>query len=82
MSSTSSGKRGRSARSARWTMPSSSQAPLPSSSFASGMPKRMHRAHAEADELVGLAHEIVHGEARHGRQRLVRRGLGRHEEPA
>src|SRR5438876_1016477 len=39
--STSSGKRGRRSRSARWTMPSSSQAPEASSSFDSGMPKRM-----------------------------------------
>ena len=35
--------RPRTARSARWTIPSSSQAPEPSSSFASGMPKRSTR---------------------------------------
>ena len=38
--SSSSGKRGRSARSACWTMPSSIHAPEPSSSFASGIPNR------------------------------------------
>jgi hypothetical protein len=37
--STSSGKRGRKARSACWTMPSSSQAPVATSSFSAGMPK-------------------------------------------
>ena len=36
--STSSGKRGRSARSACWTIPSSSQAPVASSSFSAGIP--------------------------------------------
>src|SRR5215204_2267545 len=40
-SRSSSGKRGRSARSARWTMPSSSHAPDPSSSFSSGIPNRI-----------------------------------------
>ena len=39
VSRTSSGKRGRSARSAIWTMPSSSHAPVASSSFTSGTPK-------------------------------------------
>src|SRR4051812_41007331 len=39
VSSTSSGKRGRSARSACWTTPSSSQAPVACSSFSSGTPK-------------------------------------------
>jgi hypothetical protein len=38
VSSTSSGKRGRSSRRARWITPSSSHAPEPSSSFSSGMP--------------------------------------------
>src|SRR6266540_7385154 len=37
----SSGYLGLSSRSARWTIPSSSQAPEPSSSFASGIPKRI-----------------------------------------
>src|SRR5438067_3826919 len=41
VSTTSSGKRGRSARSACWTMPSSSQAPVASSSFSTGTPKSM-----------------------------------------
>src|SRR5689334_17960897 len=39
VSRTSSGKRGRRARSACWTTPSSSHAPVASSSFASGTPK-------------------------------------------
>src|SRR6266853_222445 len=39
--STSSGKRGRSTRSARCTIPSSSQAPVACSSFSSGSPKRI-----------------------------------------
>ena len=43
MTSTSSGCSARSARSARWTIPSSSHAPEPSSSFSSGMPKRSTR---------------------------------------
>src|SRR5919201_2044019 len=41
---TRSGKRARSARRARWTMPSSSYAPDPSSSFSSGIPKTITAA--------------------------------------
>ena len=41
VSRSSSGKRGRSARSACWTIPSAIQAPEPSSSFSSGMPNRI-----------------------------------------
>ena len=41
MSSSSSGKRGRSARRACWTIPSSTQAPVPRSSFVAGSPKRI-----------------------------------------
>src|SRR2546423_2607320 len=39
VSRTNSGKRGRSARNACWTIPSSSQAPVASSSFSAGTPK-------------------------------------------
>ena len=80
MRRTSSGKRGRSARSACWTMPSSSHAPVASSSFSGGIPKSITARHAGGRERVDLAHETVEVEARHPRQRLVRERLGRDEE--
>ena len=64
---------------ARWTIPSSSQAPEPSSSFSSGMPKRI-TAETPADERAGLADEVVDREAAERRRALVAERLGRDEE--
>ena len=78
--SSSSGKRGRNARSACCTIPSSIHAPEPSSSFDSGQPEEDHRRHAEAHELFALVHDRVDGVPRQSRQPLVRQRLGRDEE--
>ena len=79
--SSSSGKRARSARSACWTIPSSIQAPEPSSSFSSGMPKRMHRLHAEAARAPRTrGRPTVDGVPREPGQALVRQRCGRDEE--
>ena len=68
------------ARSARWTIPSDAYAPDPSSSFSSGIPKRMHGGQPEPEQLLGLAREIVDREAAERRQLLVRLARGPDEE--
>ncbi len=65
--------RARSARSARWTMPSSSQAPEPSSSFSSGIPNRITADDPERRAARPTSRdEVVDREAAQRRQRLVR----------
>ena len=72
MSSTSSGKRGRSARSARWMTPSSSHAPEPSSSFSSGIAEQDHRRTPRRTHSSTSSATSSSPSAPHRRQRLVR----------
>ena len=80
VSRSSSGKRARSARSACWTIPSAIQAPEPSSSFSSGMPKRITALTPARSSSSHSRTRPVDGQARHRRQRLVAERLGRDEE--
>ncbi len=78
--SSSSGKRGRSARSACWTIPSSIQAPEPSSSFSSGMPNRITAlTPARTSSSHSRTTPSTVCRAQRG-QALVRERLGRDEE--
>ena len=66
-----SGWRSRSRRSARWTMPSSAKFSVPTSSFAAGRPKSMHRRNAERLDPIHLAVErLVHRQVADARHRV------------
>ena len=80
MSRTSSGKRGRSSRSARWidavVVPRAGALLV----LLVGDPEQDHGADADADERVDLADDVVDRPAAHRRQRLVRLGRRPDEE--
>ena len=80
VSSTSAGLASRSARSARWMTPSSSQAPEPSASFSSGIPNRITAFTPSASRLVGLGGQVVDREAAERGQLGVRLGRRPDEE--
>ena len=67
VTSTRSGCSRLSARSACWTIPSSSQAPVASSSFSSGMPKRSTAPTPARTRSAALGDEAVHGVPCHRR---------------
>ncbi len=74
------GSAARSARSACCTIPSAIQAPLPSSSFSSGMPNSSTALTPARSELLALAHDPVDRVPRQPRQALVAQRLRRDEE--
>ena len=78
--STSSGKRGRSARSARCTIPFSVPRAGRLVVLLLRDPEEDHRLHAEPNEVLDLAHDAVDVEPRHPRQRVVPQRLRRDEQ--